>query len=130
MLGAPRFAGSSLGAGLRDQISEFNAAAADRRQMSPLPAQFTDRWGTRAPGLSYEDSVCWHLLLGANAGARAIAGPARQRLARFGGLEMTPARWLHVTVLLAGPAAAISRGDMAEMLAGPGRPWPGPRPSP
>jgi tetratricopeptide (TPR) repeat protein len=28
MLGEPRFAGSSLGTGLRDQISEFNAAAA------------------------------------------------------------------------------------------------------
>jgi hypothetical protein len=40
-----------------------------------------------------------------------------RRVARFGGLHMTPARWLHATVLLAGPAAAITRGDMGQMLA-------------
>jgi 2'-5' RNA ligase len=84
--------------------------------MSPLPAQFTDRWGTRAARSSYEDAVCWHLLLGDNAGARGIAAQARQRLARFSGLQMTPERWLHVTVLLAGPVTAISRGDMGAML--------------
>jgi 2'-5' RNA ligase len=85
--------------------------------MSPLPAQFTDRWGGSRERASYEDSVCWHLLLGSDAGVRAVAGSAQGRLARFGGMHMTPARWLHVTVLLAGPAAAITRDDMGEMLA-------------
>jgi 2'-5' RNA ligase len=85
--------------------------------MSPLPAQFTDRWGEHRAGLSYEDCVCWHLLLGANAGVRAVAADVQQRLARFGGMHMTPARWLHVTVLLAGPTATITRGDMERMLA-------------
>ncbi len=79
--------------------------------------QFTDRWGGHREGLSYEDSVCWHLLLGSDAGVRAVVAGAQQRLARFGGMHMTPARWLHVTVLLVGPAAAITREDMAEMLA-------------
>jgi len=85
--------------------------------MSPLPAQFTDRWGGRRGGLSYEDGVCWHLLLGSHARVRAVVADAQQRLARFGGMHMTPARWLHVTVLLAGPATAITRDDMGEMLA-------------
>jgi 2'-5' RNA ligase len=85
--------------------------------MSPLPVQFTDRWGGRRGGLSYEDGVCWHLLLGSHPGVRAVVAGAQQRLARFGGMHMTPARWLHVTVLLAGPAAAITRDDMDEMLA-------------
>ena len=85
--------------------------------MSPLPAQFTDRWGDRRAGLSYQDCVCWHLLLGTNPGVRAAAADAQQRLARFGGMHMTPARWLHVTVLLAGPAAAISRNGMDQMIA-------------
>lgn len=85
--------------------------------MSPLPVQFTDRWGDSRGGLSYEDSVCWHLLLGSHAGVRAAAAGAQQRLARFGGMHMTPPRWLHVTVLLAGPVAAITPDDMNEMLA-------------
>jgi 2'-5' RNA ligase len=85
--------------------------------MSPLPAQFTDRWGSSREGLSYEDSVCWHLLLGSDASARAVVADAQQRIARFGGMHMTPGRWLHVTVLLAGLAAEISRDDMGEMLA-------------
>jgi 2'-5' RNA ligase len=85
--------------------------------MSPLPAQFTDRWGGRREGLSYDDSVCWHLLLGSDPRVRAAVADAQQRLARFGGMHMTPARWLHATVLLAGPAAAISQADMTEMLA-------------
>jgi 2'-5' RNA ligase len=85
--------------------------------MSPLPAQFTDRWGGRRGGLSYDDSVCWHLLLGSDPRVRAVVAGAQQRLARFGGMHMTPARWLHVTVTLAGPSAAITRDDMSEMLA-------------
>lgn len=85
--------------------------------MSPLPLQFTDRWGGPRAGLSYEDSVCWHLLLGSHAEVRAAVASAQQRLERFGGMHMTPARWLHATVLLAGPAAAITRDNMSEMLA-------------
>jgi 2'-5' RNA ligase len=85
--------------------------------MSPLPVQFTNRWGDRRAGLSYQDCACWHLLLGADAGVRAAVADAQQRLARFGGMHMTPADWLHVTVLLIGPAAAISEDDMDRMLA-------------
>jgi hypothetical protein len=95
--------------------------------MSPLPAQFTDRWGSSRGHPSYEDSVCWHLLLGCDAGVRAVVAGAQQRLARFGGMHMTPARWLHATILLAGPASAITRDDMGQMLARAGRPSPGPR---
>lgn len=85
--------------------------------MSPLPTQFTDRWGGSREGLSYEDSVCWHLLLGFDANARAAVAEAQQRIARFGGMHMTPVRWLHVTVLLVGPAAALTREDIGDMLA-------------
>ena len=85
--------------------------------MSPLPVQFTDRWGGHRTGLSYEDCVCWHLLFGADPAVREVAADAQRRLARFGGMHMTPADWLHVTVLLVGPAAAITRDDMDRMLA-------------
>jgi 2'-5' RNA ligase len=88
--------------------------------MSPLPAQFTSRWDGQRDKPSYEDSVCWHILLGADPGVRAVVTEARQRLAPFGGFHMTPERWLHITVLLAGPAADITPGQRGIMLASAG----------
>ncbi len=84
--------------------------------MSPLPAQFTDRWGDHREAPSFRDAVCWHLLLGDQAPVRALARDAQQRLARFSGLHLTPLRWLHVTVFLAGSATEITEGSMNEML--------------
>jgi 2'-5' RNA ligase len=84
--------------------------------MSPLPVQFTSRWGNRSRP-SYDDAVCWHLLLGGHPAARDAAAAARQRLARFESLHMTPSQWLHVTVLRAGRADTVTRADMDRMLA-------------
>ena len=84
--------------------------------MSPLPVRFTGRWDNPSR-LSYENAVCWHLLLGGHAAVRAAAATARQRLARFTGLHMTPPQWLHVTVLRAGTADLVTQGDMSRMLA-------------
>ena len=47
--------------------------------MSPLPAQFTDRWGDHREAPSFRDAVCWHLLLGDQAPVRALARDAQQR---------------------------------------------------
>jgi len=85
--------------------------------MSPLPAQFTDRWRPGRAGPSYDDSVCWHLLLGGHPEVRAIAAEAQRRLAPFGGLQMTPEQWLHVTVRQVGPVEAVSQDSMDTMLA-------------
>jgi 2'-5' RNA ligase len=85
--------------------------------VSPLPARFTDRWGDSREAPSFQDVVCWHLLLGDQAPVRALARDAQQRLARFGGLHMTPLRWLHITVFLAGSAAEITQDSLNEMLA-------------
>ena len=83
--------------------------------MSPLPVQFTSRWDNRSRP-SYDDAVCWHLLLGGDAVVRAAAAAVRQRLARFTGLDMTPPQWLHVTVLRAGTADLVTPGDISRML--------------
>jgi 2'-5' RNA ligase len=85
--------------------------------MSPLPVRFTGRWEGSRSRTSYEDAVCWHLLLGAHAGVRAMAEDARQRLARFDGLHMTPLQWLHVTVLRAGTTGTVTQEDMSRMIA-------------
>ena len=82
-----------------------------------LPDQFTDRQHDGPEGPDFSDSVCWHLLLGDLAPVQEIVRQARQRLAPFTGLHMTPMRWLHVTVLLAGHAAEVTQADMDEMLA-------------
>jgi 2'-5' RNA ligase len=85
--------------------------------MSPLPARFTDRWRTGSPRESYDDAVCWHLLLGGDAGVKAMAADAQRRLARFDGLHMTPLRWLHVTVMRVGTAEQVTRDGIDRMLA-------------
>jgi 2'-5' RNA ligase len=82
-----------------------------------LPVRFSGRWEDGRSRTSYEDAVCWHLLLGADTGVRAMAEDAQRRLARFPGLHMTPARWLHVTVLRAGTSALVTPSGMDAMLA-------------
>jgi len=84
--------------------------------MSPLPGRFIDRWGDHREAPSFQDAVCWHLLLGDQPSVRALATDAQQRLAGFSGLHMTPLRWLHITVLLAGSATGITQASMNEML--------------
>lgn len=81
-----------------------------------LPEQFTDRQQDRPGALDFSDSVCWHLLLGDAEPVQATAREAQQRLAGFTGLHMTPLRWLHATVLLAGYEAELAQADLDEML--------------
>jgi 2'-5' RNA ligase len=84
--------------------------------VSPLPVRFTGRWDNPFRP-SYDDTVCWHLLLGGDPAVQAAAATARQRLAGFTGLHMTPPEWLHVTVLRVGAADLVTQDDMSRMLA-------------
>lgn len=85
--------------------------------MTPLPVRFADRWGDPRARPSYEDAVCWHVLLGDCAAIRAAAAEAQHRLARFSGWHMTPLERLHVTVMRAGTVGSITRDDMERMAA-------------
>jgi hypothetical protein len=80
-----------------------------------LPEQFTDRRQASPGAPDFTDSVCWHLLLGDQEPVQTMAREARQRLAGFAGLHMTPLRWLHATVLLVGRAADLTQADMDKM---------------
>jgi len=85
--------------------------------MSPLPEQLIDRWrdgyGAADPA---KGTLYWHILLGNNSPFRNIVLAAQDRLSGFSGLHMTPLQWLHITVLIAGPAGHISSQAISEML--------------
>jgi 2'-5' RNA ligase len=46
-----------------------------------------------------------------------VAQAAQSRIARFPGLHLTPLQWLHLTVLIAGPASQVTDQARNEMLA-------------
>ncbi len=72
----------------------------------------TDRWQERPEPVPGEGVVSWHMLMREYPEVADLARQAQRRLAGFDGLHITPVRWLHVTTLLAGPAAAMMRTDI------------------
>lgn len=86
--------------------------------MSPLPERLTSRWtdGHDSAGPDY-GLLWWLVLLGSHPQLRSAARAAQTRISNFPGLHMTPLRWLHLTVLIAGPADQISEQARNEMLA-------------
>jgi len=85
--------------------------------MTALPAQMIDRWQQRAEPGPGRGTLYWHILLGDQPQVVGLARTAQQRLARFTGLHMTPATWLHITTLVAGPADTLTGHDIEEMAA-------------
>ena len=83
--------------------------------MNGLPAEMIDRWHARAEPAPGEGLIYWHMLLGDNPDVVALAREAQQRLAPFCGLHMTPLAWLHMTVLIAGPASEIGDEQIQQM---------------
>lgn len=57
----------------------------------------------------------WHMLVGTDPDAHALAHEARRRPASFSGLHLTPLEWLHMTVLIAGPTDQVSKEQAREM---------------
>ncbi len=84
--------------------------------MTTMPAQMADRWQHRPEPAHGEGTVYWHVLMHDYPQAVELARQAQQRLSRFGGLHMTPLEWLHMTALVAGPAADLT-GDQLDQMA-------------
>ncbi len=84
--------------------------------MSPLPERLTGRWDNPFRQ-SYDDAVCWHLLLGRDPAVQEAAAVARQRLAGIAGLHMTPPEWLHITVQRVGTKDLVTHDNRTRMLA-------------
>jgi 2'-5' RNA ligase len=84
--------------------------------VSPLPTHMSDRWDRRADPRPDVGVVYWHILLGHNSQVCSLALVAQRRLAEFRDLHMTPVRWLHITVLVAGSTDEFDRNAMGDML--------------
>lgn len=93
--------------------------------MSPLPNYLVNRWADRSEPASGEEVLYWHILLGDSPAVQDIAALGQSKLASFPGLHFTPRRWLHMTVLAAGPVENFGStgiesmtGTAAGLLAG------------
>jgi 2'-5' RNA ligase len=83
--------------------------------MTSLPAWMNDRWEHRAEPAPGEGTVYWHMPMHGYPEVVNLAREARQRLAQFGGLHMTPLERLHMTTMVAGSAARFSSGQLDKM---------------
>ncbi len=82
-----------------------------------LPDQMTDRWARRADPSRGQRTLYWHVLMRDYPQVGELASQARQLLAPFTGLHMTPPEWLHMTTHVAGPADQFSDHQMQQMTA-------------
>jgi 2'-5' RNA ligase len=85
--------------------------------MTTLPAQMRDRWQHRVDPAPGEGTVYWHMPMHGYPQVVDLARDAQQRLAPFGGLHMTPLERLHMTTMVAGPAASFSGAQLDQMAA-------------
>jgi 2'-5' RNA ligase len=89
--------------------------------VNATPAEMIDRWQKRVEPAPGEGLIYWHMLLGDHPGVVAMARSAQQRLAPFTGLHMTPLKWLHMTLLIAGSADEITGPELQQMAAAASR---------
>jgi hypothetical protein len=80
-----------------------------------LPDLMTDRWARRPDPAPGQRTLYWHVLMRDNPQVGGLASRARQVLAPFTGLHMTPPEWLHMTIHVAGPADNFSDQQMQHM---------------
>ncbi len=76
-----------------------------------LPEQMTDRWARRADPAPGQLTLYWHVLMRDHPPVGELASQARQLLAPFTGLHMTPPEWPHMTTTSRGQptSSATSR---------------------
>ncbi len=82
-----------------------------------LPEQMTDRWARRADPAPGQRTLYWHVLMRDHPPVGELASQARQLLAPFTGLHMTPPEWPHMTTHVAGSADQFSDQQMQHMTA-------------
>ncbi|MEV5750919.1 2'-5' RNA ligase family protein [Actinoallomurus sp. NPDC052308] len=84
--------------------------------MSPLPTNFRDRWQSRKEAEPGQGTIYWHVLMNGHPEVSDLARQVRKRISGFPGFHITPDKWLHATILIAGTTSEISRDRMSAML--------------
>ena len=85
--------------------------------MYPLPAQMRDRWANRPEPPEGQGTVYWHALMARYPEARNAAVTTQTALGQFEGFHLTPADWLHMSVLIAGSTEQVARDQLPNLLA-------------
>lgn len=85
--------------------------------MSPLPTQMRDRWASRDEPAAGQGIIYWHVLLSRYREARIAAKAVRDALHGIPGLHMTPERWLHMTLFIAGTTDTIGPDALSDLAA-------------
>jgi 2'-5' RNA ligase len=75
-----------------------------------------NRWANRPEPGPGQEKLYWHILLGDYPQVKAIAAAGQERLARFGGLHLTPKQWLHITTLVVGSLDEFSNARIGDMV--------------
>jgi 2'-5' RNA ligase len=75
-----------------------------------------NRWASRPEPGPGQAQLYWHVLMRDQPQVCALAAVARQRLAAFGGLHLTPERWLHLSILRAGLAGGLPDAVLEAMI--------------
>ena len=76
----------------------------------------TDRWRDRADPPPGQARLYWHVLMRDQPQVRALAALARQRLAPYPGLHLTPEERLHMTILRAGTSPDLPQEGIEAMV--------------
>ncbi|GAB1824657.1 2'-5' RNA ligase family protein [Herbidospora sp. RD11066] len=72
--------------------------------MSPLPEYMVNRWARRKTYAAGKGQLYWHMLLSGNAQIDKLISEAHQRISGISGLDLTPHKYVHLTLLFCGPA--------------------------
>ena len=85
--------------------------------MSPLPTEMENHWWQR-PGRAPGRELChWHMLFHDQPEVRNLAAQAQERLQGLPGLDMVPARWLHLTTYVVGFVDELPASGVEAMVA-------------
>src|SRR5689334_12209511 len=75
-----------------------------------------NRWEDRLEPKPGQGKLYWHILFKDDAGLQSLAVIARKRLMSFPSLHLTPMRWLHLTVMVAGLVEDFTELQIKEMV--------------
>lgn len=75
-----------------------------------------NRWECRAEPKPGQGQLYWHVLFHDEPQLQALAALAHERLSSFPNLHLTPKKWLHLTILVAGSAEEFVESDVNEMV--------------